>query len=98
MIAFLLKVWGLTKPYRGRLFLGVITGIISGLISPLFIITVMFVYSAAFPSPDATGVAQLPMHKMPEFAQQWFLAARAALESSFHEHPWTRVIFISAIP
>ena len=46
MITFLLKVWGLAKPYRVRLFLGVLTGIIGGLIAPLMIATAMFVYGA----------------------------------------------------
>ena len=40
MIAFLLKVWGLAKPYRGRLLLGVLTGVVGGLIEPLMIATI----------------------------------------------------------
>jgi hypothetical protein len=58
MTKFLLKVWGLAQPYRARLFLGVLTGILSGLVSPLLIGTIMFVYGAVFPSPDAAGGAR----------------------------------------
>ena len=68
MLAFLFKVWGLAKPYRVRLFLGVLTGIISGLIAPLMIATIMFVYGAVFPSPNAQGGEQLPIRHLPAFA------------------------------
>jgi len=98
MITFLLKVWGLARPYRARLFLGVLTGIVSGLVSPLLIATVMFVYSAVFPSPDATGATQLPMHKLPAFVEDWFRAARTALESGVQAHPWVVAALIAAIP
>ncbi len=98
MIEFLLKVWGLARPYRMRLFLGVLTGIVTGLVSPLVIGTVMFVYSAVFPSPDQSGMAQLPMQKLPPFVQQWFYAVRQALESGVQAHPWMVVALIAAIP
>ncbi len=88
MIKFLLKVWSLAKPYRTRLFLGVLTGILTGLVSPLVIGTVMFVYSAVFPTTDPSGTAQLPMQKLPVFAQHWFYTARQALESGVQTHPW----------
>ncbi len=98
MTRFLRRVWGLAKPYRVRLFLGVLTGILTGLVSPLVIGTVMFVYSAVFPSPDPSGAAQLPMQKLPLFVQQWFFAARQALESNVQAHPGTVMALITAIP
>ncbi|MGA9779972.1 MAG: ABC transporter ATP-binding protein [Limisphaerales bacterium] len=98
MTKFLLRVWGLAKPYRLRLFLGVLTGILTGVVSPLVIGTVMFVYSAVFPSPDQSGAAQLPMQKLPLFVQQWFFAVRQALESGVRAHPWMVVALITAIP
>ena len=61
MIAFLLRVWGLAKPYRARLMLGVLTGIVAGLIEPLMIGTVTLVYSVIFPgttAPDLGGRLQ----------------------------------------
>ncbi|MGO8763851.1 MAG: ABC transporter ATP-binding protein [Limisphaerales bacterium] len=88
MIKFLFSVWGLAQPYRWRLILGVITGILSGLVSPLLIGTLMFVYSAVFPSPDPSGRAQMPMHKLPQFLQDWFQAAASALEKGTQTHPW----------
>ena len=98
MTKFLLKVWSLAKPYRMRLYLGVLTGILTGLVSPLLIATIMFVYSAVFPTPGQSGTAQLPMRKLPEFAQNWFYTARQALESGVQTHPWVVVALIAAIP
>ncbi len=98
MTKFLLRVWGLAKPYRLRLSLGVLTGFLAGVISPLVIGTVMFVYSAVFPTPGQSGVAQLPLQRMPEFIQNWFYAARQALEQGVHAHPWIIVALIAAIP
>jgi subfamily B ATP-binding cassette protein MsbA len=54
MIQFLLKIFDLARPYRARLLLGVLTGIISGLIEPLMIATVVFVYGLMFPSATST--------------------------------------------
>jgi subfamily B ATP-binding cassette protein MsbA len=98
MLAFLFKIWGLAKPYWWRLFLGAVTGVINGFISPLMIGIVMFVYGAVFPTLDATGAAQLPMRGLPAFAQHWFFNARAALEGGVHTHPWTKLALIAAIP
>jgi ATP-binding cassette, subfamily B, bacterial MsbA len=98
MLAFLFKVWGLAKPYRMRLFLGVLTGVISGLMMPLLICTAMFVYGAVFGSGNDSAAPQQPFHRMPEFVREWFLNVRQALESGVHAHPWTIVALIAAIP
>jgi subfamily B ATP-binding cassette protein MsbA len=104
MIQFFLRVWDLAKPYRMRLFLGVLTGIFAGLVPPLAIGTIMFVYSAVFPSADASGEAQLPMRRLPAFVQDWYSNARHALEHGVHTHPWTWTVtwtvtaLIAAIP
>ena len=98
MLAFLLKVWGLARPYRLRLFLGVLTGILSGLVSPLLIGTIMFVYGAVFPSPGESGAAQLPIRKLPGFLESWFLSARQAVEQGVQSHPWVVAALVAAIP
>ena len=98
MLAFLFKVWGLAKPYRVRLFLGVLMGIIGGLIAPLMIATAMFVYGAVFPSPDEQGGVQLPIRHLPAFAEEWFKNVRAALESGVHSHQWAVAALIAAVP
>jgi ATP-binding cassette, subfamily B, bacterial MsbA len=97
MLAFMFKIWGLAKPYRLRLYLGVITGIINGLISPLLIGVVMFVYGAIFPSQDESGAVQIPINAT-GFVAAWFKHVRVALASGVHEHPWTKAALIAAIP
>src|SRR5476649_2717374 len=54
MLVFLGRLWELVKPYRVRLFLGVLCGICSGLVSPLLIATIMFVFGTVFPTAPAT--------------------------------------------
>jgi subfamily B ATP-binding cassette protein MsbA len=98
MTKFLFQVLHLAKPYRLRLFLGVLTGVVSGLMPPLLIGMVMFVYSAVFPSRDPSGAVQLPMRRLPAFAQHWFENARAALENGVQTHPWSIAVLIAAIP
>jgi hypothetical protein len=49
MIGFLRKIWQPARSYRCRLFLGVPTGIISGLIG-----TLMIVHASVFPSANDT--------------------------------------------
>ena len=97
MLAFLFKVWGLARPYRARLFIGVATGILSGLLSPLLIGTIMFVYGAVFPSANTVATGRLPM-KVPGFVQDWFGSVRIGLESGLNAHPSAVFMLIAAIP
>jgi len=98
MFDFIQKIWGLAKTHRLRLFLGVVAGVLGGLAQPLLIGTVMFVYSAVFPSRDEAGAVQLPMKRLPHFAQQWFESSRAALETKAGAHFWVIVALVAAIP
>ncbi|HUZ06349.1 MAG TPA: ABC transporter transmembrane domain-containing protein, partial [Candidatus Paceibacterota bacterium] len=54
MLVFLGRIWELVSPYRLRLILGVAAGILSGLVSPLLIGTIMFVYGAVFPTANTS--------------------------------------------
>jgi subfamily B ATP-binding cassette protein MsbA len=97
MTDFLRKIWELARPYRARLFLGVLAGVISGLIGPLLIATAMFVYAAVFPSANATD-ARPPLKHLPEFLQNWFYNARDGLASGLHTHPGAVWMLIALIP
>ena len=98
MLAFLLKVWGLAKPYRARLFLGVLMGIISGLIGgPLLIVTITFVYGVMFPSANATSLPA-KLNWAPAFAQDWLRNAQESLGSGLHTHPGAIVALVAVIP
>jgi subfamily B ATP-binding cassette protein MsbA len=55
MIEFLRRLWDLTRPYRGRLLLAILTGVVSGLIEPLMIATIVFVYGLIFPAADSAS-------------------------------------------
>jgi hypothetical protein len=52
MLAFLQKVWALARPYRFRLFLGVLTGILAGVTGPMLIATITLVSSIVFPAAN----------------------------------------------
>lgn len=97
MIAFLLKVWGLARPYRLRLFLGVLTGVIAGLIEPLMIANVTFVYSLVFPSKQATPLSE-HLRNAPLWLQDWLLAAEQALATGVRTHPWAVAALVGTIP
>jgi subfamily B ATP-binding cassette protein MsbA len=59
MLVFLGRLWELVKPYRVRLFLGVLCGIASGLVSPLLIATIMFVFGTVFPTANTSTTYNL---------------------------------------
>src|ERR1700683_4249761 len=67
MIAFLLKIWGLARPYRGRLLLGVLTGIIAGFLEPLAIAVFTFVFQLIF-TPDAATFSPADFKDPPALA------------------------------
>ena len=67
MIAFLRKIWGLARPYRGRLLLGVLTGIVAGLLEPLAIAVFTFVFQLIF-TPDAATFSAADIKDLPALA------------------------------
>ena len=97
MIAFLLKVWGLAEPYRGRLFLGVLAGVVGGLIEPLMIATITLVYSVVFPSLNGPNLSER-LKWAPTFVQDWAEAAQEALGSGIRSHPAAAFVLVAAIP
>jgi subfamily B ATP-binding cassette protein MsbA len=97
MADFLRKIWELARPYKLRLFLGVLMGVISGLIGPLLIGTAIFIYAAVFPSANATD-ARPPIKHLPDYVQNWFYNARDGLASGLHTHPGAVWMLIALIP
>jgi ATP-binding cassette, subfamily B, bacterial MsbA len=96
---FLRKIWELARPYKMRLFFGVLTGVLNGFIFSLMIATAMFVYAAMFPSANADP-SQLPIKHLPEFAQNWFKNARDGLADGLQTHPaavWAMILLIPII-
>ena len=97
MADFLRKLWALARPYRVRLFLGVLTGVLSGLIGPLLIATAMFVYAAVFPSANEDA-SRPPLKHLPEFVQNWFYNARDGLSQGLQTHHAAVWALIALIP
>ena len=64
MIAFLTKIWGLARPHRARLLLGILTGIIAGFLEPLAIAVFTFVFQLIF-TPDAATFAPSDIKDLP---------------------------------
>jgi ATP-binding cassette, subfamily B, bacterial MsbA len=107
MLEFLLKTWGLSRRYRGRLLLGVLMGVISGLIEPLLILAAVFVYgvifhvqepvAASLPTAGSKGVPDFARHWL-DSAQTWFQSLQHTLSSNLHTHPWSAAALVAIIP
>ncbi len=99
MFSFLIKIWGLTRPYRGRLFLGVLTGIIAGLFEPLIIVTVAFVYGLIFPTAGSQFGDQLQkIPYIPSFIPPWLNAVQNSLASGVQGHLGAIAALLVLIP
>ena len=96
MTDFLRKIWVFARPYRARLFLGVITGVLSGLIGPLLIGTAMLVYGAVFPSAD--DLNEPPIKNLPHFVVNWYHNVREGLGHGLQTHRDAVYIMIALIP
>ena len=98
MLAFLRRLYDLARPYRVRLGLGVLTGIISGLLEPLTLVTVLFVFKSVFPWANQAGARPFPS-LVPEFVRDWLQHAQHALASGgIREHIVEVMALIALVP
>ncbi len=109
MSDFLKKVWGLTRPYRGRLVLGVGVGILAGLLDPLLILTVAFVAGAIFPMATGSGI-EAKLRNLPgwlpegvktglqDTVQNILTQLHTALAGGPQQHLGTVLILVSLVP
>jgi subfamily B ATP-binding cassette protein MsbA len=97
MIDFLRKIWEFARPYRGRLYLGVLTGVLNGLVGPLLIGTAMLIYAAVFPGATDDS-SHPPLQHMPQFVQTWFAQARDGLSHGLQTHRGAVYVLIALIP
>jgi subfamily B ATP-binding cassette protein MsbA len=77
MIEFWLKLWQLTRPYKGRFILGLIFGVLSGLADTLVLLTLAFVFGVVFIRAKDANIDQL-LSQLPKWmasafvhSQQW---------------------------
>ena len=98
MVQFLFKVWALARPYRTRLFLGVLTGIVAGFMEPLMIASITFAYGLMFPSANAPALADR-LKWAPEFLRDWAAAAHQSISTDLIKtHPWAVCFLVCLIP
>src|SRR5437016_8785056 len=97
MFEFLLKIWGLARPYRARLFLGALAGVFGGLVEPLMIANITFVYGLIFPSADAPPLAA-QFSNAPAVLRDWVLSAQQALSTGLQAHPGAVIALVGTIP
>jgi subfamily B ATP-binding cassette protein MsbA len=95
MIEFLNRLWQFARPYRGRLFLGVLTGILAGLMAPLLIAAITLVSTLVFQPADGTAK---PITGVPAFAQPWLDSARAGMGSGLRDHFLAVILLVATIP
>lgn len=84
MTDLLRKIWELAQPYKLRLYLGVLTGILSGLVAPLLIVTAMLIYGAVFP-PDRADDANLPIKYLPGSCKPGFIRCGTVANKEKHQ-------------
>ncbi len=97
MWAFLTEVWGLARPYKTRLMLGALAGVLAGLVEPLMIANITFVYGLVFPSAQASPLVN-QLGWAPAWLREWLLAAEQALAAGVRGHPWAVAALLGTIP
>ncbi len=97
MFSFLLKVWGLARPYRLRLALGMVTGVISGALEPLMVITVVFVFAVVFPEANPATYEKF-LGVAPQFVRDWLQNAREAINHGTAAHQAAKYALVALIP
>ncbi|MCX6895399.1 MAG: ABC transporter ATP-binding protein, partial [Verrucomicrobia bacterium] len=97
MFAFLLKVWGLARPYRVRLALGMVTGVISGALEPLMVLTIVFVFAVVFPEANPATLNKF-LGVAPKFVLEWIQNARTALSQGTDAHQAAKYALVGLIP
>jgi subfamily B ATP-binding cassette protein MsbA len=78
MIEFWLKIWQLSRPYKGRFALGALCGVLSGMADTVVLLTVAVVAGVAF-----HGDATLPF-KLPDWAANIYQSAHNWADSRAH--------------
>ena len=91
------KIWGLARPYRFRLWLGVLTGMIAGVFEPLFIVTVVFVFGIIFPLLRS-GTLNDNLPKSPALFEDWLTKIHDSLQNGVQAHPGAIVLLLALIP
>ena len=96
MIHFFRQLWEFVRPYRLRFFLGLITGIISGAIEPLLVVTVIFVFAAIFPEANPATIEKFTS-SLPGYVRDWIQQIHEAMGGS-SAHQSAKFAMVALIP
>jgi subfamily B ATP-binding cassette protein MsbA len=98
MIEFWLKLWQLTRPYKGRFILGLVFGVLSGLTDTLVLITLAFVFGVVFIRSRDNNIDHL-LSKLPSWLASGFVNAQQWLAGHLHAGSnVTLLLVVSLIP
>ena len=98
MLAFLIRLMRLAAPYRARLVLGILFGVLGGLTEPLLVIIIPLVGRIVFPSADVGGVTDY-VRNVPSFVRPMLEPLVAWLnQPGTANTDLARVLAISLIP
>ncbi|HEU0037694.1 MAG TPA: ABC transporter ATP-binding protein [Verrucomicrobiae bacterium] len=104
MIQFVKQLVALVKPYRVRLILGILMGILAGFMEPLAIAVFTGVFHLIF-SPGSSSVQEL-LKGLPHFVRdnippgvlEWLGSVQLALATDVKAHPASVVALVALIP
>lgn len=84
MFRFLLQVYRLTQPKKGRLALGILCGVLAGLADPIGLATVVIVLHLLFPASQTPSAVQSVLEKVKShpWLQQWLDRAAGSVDHS----------------
>lgn len=97
MTEFISKLWALARPYKNRVLLGVIAGILAGLAEPLMIATITFVYGVIFPDQEPSA-ATTHLQSVPGFLRDWLNSIQQSITSGARAHPGAAIALVAMIP
>jgi len=78
-----------------RLFLGVLTGVLAGILTPLLMVAVWLVSTLVF---EPTGAPVKQIAGLPDFVQHWLDSARVGMGSGLREHFLAVLVLVATIP
>jgi subfamily B ATP-binding cassette protein MsbA len=95
---FLGKILDLTRPYRFRLVLGIFFGILAGLLEPLMVGTVAFVYHVIFETGNGAATTQTMFNGAPKWAQPFLEHLIKTSQETVGQHAQFSWLLLALIP
>ena len=97
MLKFIGKLISIAKPYRTRLALGVLAGVLSGLCEPLLIPLITLIADTLFPTEGASK-ADLFLDQLPSFVRNSIPEIKMSLGAAAHTSPAAILLLVVLIP